>query len=110
MAVLADAGKSPLEWPTWPMVGWRSQPTLLEWLLLMRLLWPMSGGSPYNVGATDLADAGMAFPADLAGVVAADATTLADAGMVAAGLTDLADAGMAFPADFSGVVATGLSP
>ena len=32
-----------------------------------------------TVGVTDLADAGMAFPANLAGVVAVDATTLTDA-------------------------------
>ena len=32
-----------------------------------------------------------AFPADLAGVVAADVTTLADARMVTVGVTDLAD-------------------
>ena len=50
------------------------------------------------IGLADLADTGMAFPADLAGVVAADVTTLADAE-----LADFADAGMVFPADHAGV-------
>ena len=40
-----------------------------------------------------------ASPSDLAEVVAVDATSLADAGMVTVGVADLADAGMAFPAD-----------
>ena len=46
----------------------------------------------------------MAFPADLAGVVAAYVTALADAGMVTIGVADLAEAGMVFPADSAGVV------
>ena len=54
-----------------------------------------------------LADAGMAFPSDPAGVVTVGVAPLADAGMVTIGVTDLADAravsladaGMAFPAD-----------
>ena len=54
--------------------------------------------------SADLVDAGMASPADFAGVVAADVTTLANAEMVTVGVTDLADAGMAFPADITGVV------
>ena len=58
-----------------------------------------------TVGVAGLAEAGMAFPADFAGVVAADVTALADAGMVTVGVTGLAEAGMAFPADFAGVVA-----
>ena len=44
-----------------------------------------------------VADAGMAFPADLARVVAADVTTLADAELVTIGVAGLADAGMLFP-------------
>ena len=46
---------------------------------------------------------------DLAGVVAVDATTLADTGMVTVGVTDLADAGIAFPADLAGVVAANVA-
>ena len=46
VTALADAGKVTLVWPAGPMLGWRSQPTLLGWLLLMRLLWPMPGWSP----------------------------------------------------------------
>ena len=45
------------------------------------------------VGVADLADAGTAFPADLAGVVAADVATLAAAGVVTINMTSLADAG-----------------
>ena len=44
-------------------------------------------------------------PAVFAGVVAANVTTLADAGMVTIGVAGLANAGMAFPADLAGVVA-----
>ena len=40
----------------------------------------------------------MAFPDDLAGVVAADVTALADAGMVTVGVADLAEAGTEFVA------------
>ena len=58
-----------------------------------------------TVGVADFADAGMAFPADLADVVAVDVTALADAGMLTVGVDDLADAGTAFPADLAGVVA-----
>ena len=61
------------------------------------------------VGVADLADAGMAFPADLVGVVAADVATLADAGLVTVGVADLAVAGMAFPADLARVVATNVT-
>ena len=54
-----------------------------------------------NVGVADmadaraasLADAGMAFPADPAGVVNVGVASLADAGMVTVGVTDLADVG-----------------
>ena len=46
-----------------------------------------------NVGVTDLADAGMAFPADPAGAVTVVVASLADAGMVTVGVTDLADSG-----------------
>ena len=55
-----------------------------------------------TVGVTDLADAGMTFPADPAGVVVVDAASLADAGLVTVGVTDLANAGaasLAAPAD-----------
>ena len=41
----------------------------------------------------------VAPPAVFAGVVAADVTTLADAGMVTVGVAGLADAGIAFPAE-----------
>ena len=47
----------------------------------------------------------MAPPAVFSGVVAADVTTLADAGMVTVGVAGFDDAGMAFPADLAGVVA-----
>ena len=43
--------------------------------------------------ATSLADAGMAFPADAAGVVTVGVASLADAGMLTVDVTDLADAG-----------------
>ena len=44
------------------------------------------------------------------GVVAADVTTLADAGMVTVcGVADLANAGMAFPVDPAGVVTVGVA-
>ena len=62
-----------------------------------------------TVGVAGLADAGMAFPADLAGVIAADATILADAGMVTIGVADLADAGMAFAADLAGLATVGVT-
>ena len=56
-----------------------------------------------HVGVTDLADAraasladaGMAFPADPAGVVTVGVASLADAGVVTVDVTDLADAGAA---------------
>ena len=56
--------------------------------------------------------------ADLAEIVAADATSLADAAMVTmkvpisanAGATSLADAGILFPADPAGVVTVGVAP
>ena len=73
-----------------------------------------------TVGVAGLADAGMAFPVDLAGVVAADVTNLADAGVVTVGVASLADAGadtvgmsdladdwMALPADLAGVATIG---
>ena len=41
--------------------------------------------------AASLADAGMAFLADPAGVVTVGVASLADAGMVIIGVTDLAD-------------------
>ena len=64
-----------------------------------------------------LADAGMAFPADAAGVVPIGVTSMADAGMVTIGVTDLADArvasladaGMTFPADPVGDVTVGVA-
>ena len=70
-----------------------------------------------TVGVTDLADAGMAFPADIAGVVTVGVASLADAGMVTVGMTDLtdaraaslADAGMALQADIAGVVTIGVA-
>ena len=65
----------------------------------------MADAELVTVGVADLADAGMAFPADLAGVVVANVTTLADAELVTIGVADLADAGMAFPVDLAGVVA-----
>ena len=52
--------------------------------------------------ATSLADAGMVFLADPAGVVTVGVASLADAGMVTVSVTDLADAGMALPADPAG--------
>ena len=68
-----------------------------------------------TVGVTDLADAGILFPADPAGASIGVAT---DAGMVTIGVTDLADAGaapladagMAFPADLAGAVTVGVTP
>ena len=62
-----------------------------------------------TVCGADLADAGMAFPADLAGVVAADVTTLTDAWMVTVGVADLADAGKAFPANLAGLTTMGVT-
>ena len=62
------------------------------------------------IRVTSLAVAGAASPADPAGVVAADVTTLDDAGMVTVSVADLADAGLAFPADFAGVVTVGVAP
>ena len=53
-------------------------------------------------GVTSLAVAGAASPADLAGVVAVDIATLADARMVTVGVADLAYAGSASPAGWSG--------
>ena len=43
-------------------------------------------------GAAPLTDAGMAFPADLAGVVTVGVTPLAETGMVDIGMADGADA------------------
>ena len=76
-----------------------------------------------TVGYTDFAGGGGCYcgcipgcscwpvtsPADLAGVVAMDATSLADAGMVTVVVADLADAGTAFPADIVGVVTVGVA-
>ena len=62
------------------------------------------------VGVTSSAVAGAASPADPAGVVAADVTTLADAGMVTVCVAELANAGMAFPVDFALVVTVGVAP
>ena len=62
-----------------------------------------------TVGVTDLADAGMAFPADPAGVVTVGVASLTNAGLVTAGVTDLADAGvvsLAAPADIVDDVVT----
>ena len=50
--------------------------------------------------AAPLADAGMAFPPDLAGVVTVGVAHLADAGMVTVGVTDVADTA---PVDGDGV-------
>ena len=47
----------------------------------------------------DLTNAGIAFPADPAGVVTVVVASLADAGMVTVCVTDLADAGAASLAD-----------
>ena len=55
------------------------------------------------------ADAGTTFPAGIAGVVTIGVASLANAGMVTAGVTDLVDAGMAFPAETGGVVTVGVA-
>ena len=57
----------------------------------------------------NLADAGMAFPADPAAVVIVGVASLADAGMVTVGVTDLADAGMTFLANPLGAVTIGVT-
>ena len=62
-----------------------------------------------TVGVAGLADAEMAFPANLAEVVAVDVAALADAVMVTVGVADSADAGRAFPADLAGVVAANVA-
>ena len=75
-----------------------------------------------TVDVTDLTDAGIAFPADFAGVVAADVAilaaagvvtvgvvSLADAGAGTVGVSDLADAGMALLADHAGADIVGVS-
>ena len=67
---------------------------------------PITPASVFLSGADGCAAVpGAASPADLAGVVAVDVTSLAAAGMVTVGVADLADAGMALPADLAGVVA-----
>ena len=68
--------------------------------------------------AAFLADAGMVFPADPAGIVTVCVASLADDGMVTVGVTDLADAraasladaGMALQVDFAGVITVGVAP
>ena len=55
-------------------------------------------------GAASLADAGIMFPADPAGVVTVGVAPLADAGPVTMAVADLADAGILFPADHAGPV------
>ena len=53
--------------------------------------------------------AGVASPTVFAEVVAADAISLADAGMDNIGVTDLVDAGIRFPADPAGTVTVGVT-
>ena len=60
--------------------------------------------------ATSLADAGILFPADPAGVVTVGVAPLADAGPVTMAVADLTDAGILFPADPAGVVTVGVAP
>ena len=71
-----------------------------------------------TVGVTDLADAGIPFPADPAGVVTGGVADLADAGIpfpadsvgtVTISVTDLADAGIPFPADPAETVTVGVA-
>ena len=70
-------------------------------------------------GVSDLADAGMALPADHAGVGTVGVSVLANAGMAfpadfagvaTVGVASLADVGMRFPADLAGVVTVGVAP
>ena len=60
--------------------------------------------------ATSLADAGILFPGDPAGVVTIGVAPLADAGPVTMAVADLTDAGILFPADPAGVVTVGVAP
>ena len=92
-------------WLTWPMLGRCSRPILL------------ARGCHRRCSVAFLTNAGMAFPADLAGVVTVGVAPLADAGMVAVGVTNLTDAraaslvnaGMAFLAEPAGVVTIGVA-
>ena len=59
-------------WLTWPMLGRLPQPAGV----VAADVTILADAGMVTVGVADLADAGMAFPADLAGVVAADVTTL----------------------------------
>ena len=56
------------------------------------------------VDSTSLADAGILFPADPAGVVTIGVATLAETGPVTMAVADLANAGILFPADLAGSV------
>ena len=62
-----------------------------------------------TVGVTDLADAGILFPADPTGVVTIGVAPLADAEMVTVTVTDLADAGILFSADLAWPVTVGVA-
>ena len=64
--------------------------------------WPIA--EEVTVGVTELADAGILFPANPAGAVTADVALLADSEEVTVGVTELADAGILFPADPAGTV------
>ena len=61
------------------------------------------------VDATSLADAEILFQADPRGVVTIGVATLADAGPVTMDVADLADAGILFPADLVGSVTMGVA-
>ena len=57
------------------------------------ILFPADLAGSVTMGVADFADAGILFPADTAGAVTADVAFLADAEEVTVGVTELADAG-----------------
>ena len=59
--------------------------------------------------AASLADTGILFPANPAGVVTVGVTALADSGPATRVVADLADAGITFPDDHAGSVAVVLA-
>ena len=77
--------------------------TLVVSLADAGMAFPADLAGVVTIGAASLADAGVASPADLAGVVTVDLASLADARV-----TSLADAGMGFPANLAGVITVGV--
>ena len=68
------------------------------------MAFPANPAGVVTIGVTSLAYAGMAFPADPAGVVTVGVASLADAGMITVGVTDVADTA---PVDSAGVLKYG---